>query len=65
MTALVNKKKILLLVGGSGFLGSAIGERFTDLGWDIRLLTRKKNFSKLLTHVLKLSGMEPIFQKVL
>lgn len=42
MTGYIKNPKTLLLVGGSGFLGSALGERFTDLDWNIRLLTRKK-----------------------
>ena len=35
------KSKTILLVGGSGFIGSALGEKFTDLGWNLLLLTRK------------------------
>ena len=30
----------LLLIGGSGFIGSAVGEYFSKNGWKIRLLTR-------------------------
>ena len=33
--------KRLLLIGGSGFIGSAIGEQFAELGWEIVVLTRK------------------------
>lgn len=29
-------------MGGSGFLGNALGERLSEKGWNIRLLTRKK-----------------------
>ena len=34
--------KTLLLVGGSGFVGSKLGEKFSSLGWNIKLLTRSK-----------------------
>ena len=34
------KQKTILLIGGSGFIGSALGEHFAKNGWIIRLLTR-------------------------
>ena len=37
----VNQPTILLL-GGSGFVGSALGERFASLGWKVHLVTRTK-----------------------
>lgn len=33
-------KKVLLLIGGSGFIGNAVGEYFARSGWKIRLLSR-------------------------
>ena len=38
----MNQQKTLLLAGGSGFIGNAIGEKFAKLGWKINLLTRTK-----------------------
>ncbi len=32
----------ILLLGGSGFVGSALGERFASLGWKVHLVTRTK-----------------------
>lgn len=34
------KQNSLLLIGGTGFIGSALGEHFARNGWMIRLLTR-------------------------
>ncbi len=41
MSPTSRKEPILLLIGGSGFIGSALGEKFVELGWKIHLLTRK------------------------
>ena len=42
MTPGKDEKKEVLLIGGSGFIGNALGEKLSRKGWSIRLLTRNQ-----------------------
>lgn len=42
--------KTLVLIGGSGFIGKALGKHFLKLGWNIKNFTRKKKDPSSLSY---------------
>ena len=54
------QSKIILLIGGSGFIGNALGEALVKQGWHIKLLTRqaKKPILSFPCEMYRWDGLE-------